>query len=567
MIPQDFVDSLLAATDITAVIGEFVPSLRRRGGEYVGLCPFHSDSTPSLAVSPTKGVYICRSCSASGNTIKFLMEHTGMTFPEAIEKLAKAASMTVPTTGNRAHPLSDDTVAVLGVLERAAALYRDALKTSKTAQDYITKRGVDEATGERFRLGFSPGSNFIMSQMKDVAPELLIKAGLITKPEEDKPSREWMSGRVVFPIRNAQGRVIGFGGRTIDDQAQKRVKYINTPETVVFKKGRELYGLFESGNDIRKKNQALVFEGYLDVVVCNGHGVNNAVCLMGTSISDMSVQKLYRAADKITYCLDADAAGKRAAIRAMDTSLPMISATKSATFMFLPDGMDPDDYVKQHSAREFYQLMEKSEPLSKFMLRVSGEGIDLGNAEGRAKYATVMMERINKIGSPVMRSMITEELRKVVGQGVRLVDSGPEPVRRDAAPDHINLGRRILTNAMKDPRILAEFDIDFLRVATASAEEIETICEIARIIKDIPDEHRHPSIIMDRLAGTPFEKILSQACSTDEAKTQSDPAQQMADITLLLGQRWSRQAQLEALQKMVHDSEATEAAAARKVAA
>lgn len=558
MIPQEFVDSLLAQTDIAAVIGQYVP-LRRRGGELVGLCPFHGDKSPSMSVSTAKGVFLCRSCAASGNAIGFLMEHTGMSFPEVIEKLALAANMEVPKTGRSAHPLSSDSLAIMQALDRAADLYQRELAGSAVARDYLKSRGVDPKSAEKFRLGFAPrSSDLILKGLSDVPHDVLVRAGLVTPAEEGKPSRDWMFNRIMFPIRNTQGRVIGFGGRTLDENP-KTPKYINSPDTPVFKKGRELYGLFEAAPEIRKKNQAFVFEGYLDVVASSANGVDNAVCLMGTALSQFSVQRLFRMADQAIICLDSDRAGRNAAIRSMDTMLPEISAAKSAGFMFLPDGQDPDDFVRAQGSKAFYEASRKAEPLSKFLLRTSQTGIDLGTAEGKAKFATVAMERINKIDSAVMRSAIVEELRGIVGQGVKLTDTGPAPLQARKSSDPVNLGRRILTNAMKDPRILAEFDTDFLRVATAQPEEIETICEIARIVREIPEEHRVPAVIMDRFKGTPYERILTEACTTDEARTEGDPAQQMADITIALGQRWVRMSRLDALRQALAAAETGDA--------
>ena len=391
MIPPAFVQDLLSRVDIVEIVGRQV-QLKKAGINHKGLCPFHGEKTPSFSVSPTRQTYHCFGCGVHGNAIGFLMEQSGMGFVDAVRDLAQQVGMTVPeddTTPEeraRAAALKERRGSLGETLAKAAAHYRKQLKASPRAVEYLKRRGLTGEIAAHFGLGYAPdGWRTLASAFARYDDPLLEEAGLVISSGEDEAERkryDRFRDRVMFPIRSVQGEVIGFGGRVID---QGEPKYLNSPETPLFSKGRELYGLFEARQALRQKGFVLVVEGYMDVVALAQLGFANAVATLGTACTAEHVQKLFRFTDAVIFSFDGDAAGRRAASRALEAALPHASDTRSVRFLFLPPEHDPDSYVREQGSEAFEQCIAQAVPLSRQLLEVAREGCDLASAEGRAR--------------------------------------------------------------------------------------------------------------------------------------------------------------------------------------
>ncbi|MBA4178019.1 MAG: DNA primase [Leptothrix sp. (in: Bacteria)] len=410
MIPAGFLQELLTRVDIVDVVGRHV-ELKRGGANFMGLCPFHGEKSPSFSVSPSKQFYYCFGCGASGDAIRFLSEHLGLSFVEAVRDLAQGAGLTVPEEQvspderQRRDKLRERRLSLGDVLERAADFYRSQLKVQPRAIDYLKRRGLTGAVAARFGLGFAPpGWRTLAGVFPNYDDPLLEEAGLVRRrggdeaatavrprdAEEGAPAEaaadraryDWFRDRVMFPIRGVDGKVIGFGGRVLDDS---KPKYINSPETPLFSKGRELYGLFEARQALRDKGHALVVEGYMDVVALAQSGFPNAVATLGTACTADHVQKLFRFTDSVVFSFDGDAAGRRAAGRALEASLPHATDLRSVKFLFLPTEHDPDSFVRELGPAAFEQQVAQAVPLSRQLIEQASHDADLGSAEGRAR--------------------------------------------------------------------------------------------------------------------------------------------------------------------------------------
>jgi DNA primase len=408
VIPAGFLQDLLTRVDIVDVVGPHV-QLKRGGANWMGLCPFHAEKSPSFSVSPSKQFYHCFGCGASGDAIRFLTEHVGLSFVEAVRELAQGVGMQVPEEQvseeerQRRDTLRQRRLSLSEVLTKAAEFYRQQLKSSQAASqrpiDYLKKRGLTGDIAARFGLGYAPpGWRTLAGVFPQYDDPLLEEAGLVRPRADDEtatpaadahqPDRgryDWFRDRIMFPIRAVSGEIIGFGGRVLDES---KPKYINSPETPVFSKGRELYGLFEARASLRSKGYALVVEGYMDVVALAQSGFENAVATLGTACTPEHVQKLFRFTDAVVFSFDGDAAGRRAAGRALEASLPHAGDTRTVRFLFLPTEHDPDSYVREFGAAAFDTLVQSAVPLSKQMLEQARQGCDLSAAEGRARFLT-----------------------------------------------------------------------------------------------------------------------------------------------------------------------------------
>jgi DNA primase len=397
-IPQSFIQELLTRADIVDIVGRHV-QLKKGGANFMGLCPFHGEKSPSFSVSPTKQFYHCFGCGVSGDAIKFMTEYGGMTFIEAVKDLAQQYGLQVPEDDvspqdrARAAQMREQQATLTSVLEKAGVAYIKALRNSERAIDYFKGRGVSGEVAKTFGLGYAPeGWRSLASVFPDYNDPLLVESGLVITGE---PGDENAAGeakrydrfrdRVMFPIRNVKGECIGFGGRVLSDE---KPKYLNSPETPVFSKGRELYGLFEARTALREHGYALVTEGYMDVVALAQLGFANAVATLGTACTADHVQKLFRFTDSVVFSFDGDGAGRRAARKALDAALPFATDVRTVKFLFLPAEHDPDSYIREHGQEGFAAAVAKAVPLSRFMLDAAGEGCDLDTAEGRAHMAS-----------------------------------------------------------------------------------------------------------------------------------------------------------------------------------
>jgi len=394
-IPQTFIQELLARADVVEIVGRYV-QLKKGGANYMGLCPFHGEKSPSFSVSPTKQFYHCFGCGKNGNAIGFLMEHAGMNFVEAVKDLAGQYAMQVPEEDvspqdrARAAQQREKQATLFDVLEKAGEAYRKQLKQSPKAVDYLKGRGLSGEIARQFGLGYAPeGWRSLASVFPNYDDPLLVESGLVIL-NEGPSTGSGQSGsrydrfrdRVMFPIRNVNGECIGFGGRVLGEGTPK---YLNSPETPVFSKGRELYGLFEARNALREHGYVLVTEGYMDVVALAQLGFPNAVATLGTACTPDHVQKLFRFTDSVVFSFDGDEAGRRAARKALDGALPYATDVRSVKFLFLPAEHDPDSYIREFGREAFARFVQQAVPLSIFLVEAASENCDLSTAEGRSR--------------------------------------------------------------------------------------------------------------------------------------------------------------------------------------
>ncbi len=393
-IPQTFIQELLSRADVVEIVGRYV-QLKKGGANFMGLCPFHGEKSPSFSVSPSKQFYHCFGCGKNGNAISFLMDHAGMTFVEAVNDLAQQYGLQVPQDDAspqdraRAAEQRQKQTTLSDVLERAGEAYRTHLKESAKAVTYLQGRGLSGEIAKRFGLGYAPaGWRSLASVFPNYEDPLLVESGLvILSAEEGEEEKRYdrFRDRVMFPIRNIKGECIGFGGRVLGDE---KPKYLNSPETPVFSKGRELYGLFEARNALREHGYALVTEGYMDVVALAQLGFPNAVATLGTACTADHVQKLFRFTDSVVFSFDGDAAGRRAARKALDGVLAFANDVRNVKFLFLPTEHDPDSFIREYGKEAFARYVSEAVPLSRFMIDAAREGCDLNTAEGRAHLAS-----------------------------------------------------------------------------------------------------------------------------------------------------------------------------------
>jgi len=416
-IPQSFLQELLSRIDVVEVVGRYV-QLKKGGANFMGLCPFHGEKSPSFSVSPTKQFFHCFGCGKSGDALGFLMEHAGMTFIEAVKDLAQQVGMVVPEEDQspaeraRAAEQREKQTSLTQVLEKAGESYRQHLKTAPKAVAYLKGRGLSGQIAKRFGLGYAPeGWRSLASVFPNYDDPLLSESGLVIVNEEDSKRYDRFRDRVMFPIRNIKGECIGFGGRVMGDGTPK---YLNSPETPVFHKGRELYGLFEAREALHAAGFVLVTEGYMDVVALAQMGFPNAVATLGTACTPDHVQKLFRFTDAVVFSFDGDAAGRRAARKALDGALPYATDVRSIKFLFLPAEHDPDSYIREFGREGFAQCVTQATPLSRFLIEVAKEACDLDNAEGRAHMSSNAAPLWRALPDGALKRQLLSELAALI---------------------------------------------------------------------------------------------------------------------------------------------------------
>lgn len=423
LIPQSFIDELLNRVDIVEVIDRRV-TLKKAGKNYQACCPFHQEKTPSFSVQPEKQFFYCFGCGAGGNAVGFVMKFHNLGFPEAVEVLARDAGMEVPRQESPADARRGaEQRALFELLERASKFYQRQLRRHPKrgrAVDWCKSRGLSGETAREFQLGYAPpGWENLLQELgaDEAAQGKLLKAGLIIardagkKSDSDKsPYYDRFRDRVLFPIRDSRGRTVGFGGRVLDDGTPK---YLNSPETPVFQKGRELYGLYEARKS--KAGKLMLVEGYMDVIALAQAGIRNAVATLGTSTSAWQIQRMFRHAPEIVFCFDGDEAGRRAAWRALETCLPLMADGKSARFLFLPEGEDPDSMVRKEGTEKFLDRVENAQPLETFFFEHLSEDLKTDSIEGRAALSSKAMPLIRKLPESVYRQLMIDRLAEITG--------------------------------------------------------------------------------------------------------------------------------------------------------
>ena len=521
MIPQTFIQELLGRVDIVDVVDRHV-KLKRAGSNYVACCPFHSEKTPSFTVSPTKQFYHCFGCAAHGTAIGFLMEYSGFGFVDAVKDLAQSVGLAVPEVRSDAAQhraeAGDD---LHGTLLKAAHYYRARLKEAPHAIAYLKRRGLSGEIARHFGIGYAPdGWQNLADVFPDYGAKVLGAAGLVKTSAEGK-RYDVFRDRVMFPIVDVRGNVIGFGGRVLAG-GESGPKYLNSPETPVFEKGRELYGLYQARRVIRDAGRVVVVEGYMDVVALAQHGVGYAVATLGTATTPAHVQKLLRQAEEIVFCFDGDAAGRRAAWRALENSLSQLVDGKQVKFLLLPETEDPDTFVRKAGKAAFEAALDGATPLSQFLLDELAAQADLGTHEGRAKLLQAAKPLVKQVAAPMLSLLLRNELARLSGitqaelDGPYQIKSGPArpapsraPVRRAKA----SLARELVERLIFD-HSLAQF-ADRSALAGMADQvgfdvdpaELRTIERLLEVLAAGP----HITNLAEYFRGTDYEALIREA--------------------------------------------------------
>ena len=490
MIPADFIQTLLGRVDIVDVVDQQV-HLKKSGANFVACCPFHNEKTPSFSVSQTKQFYHCFGCGAHGTALGFLMEYNGLPFVDAVRQLADGVGLQVPQSENKeAGAQRKDTADLSAILTTALNFYRAQLKDSPNAIDYLKRRGVSGHIAARFGIGYAPdGWQNLATVFPNYGDKSLVTAGLIIDGDSGKRYDRFRD-RIMFPIWNQRNEVIGFGGRVID---KGEPKYLNSPETPVFEKGRELYGLTQAMKAIRASGKVIVVEGYMDVVALAQHGVEYAVATLGTATSATHIQRLSRLSDHIIFCFDGDAPGRRAAWRALEVSLPHLVDGKEVGFLFLPTEHDPDSFIREFGREKFEEALMNAIPLSAYLIQELQQSQDLRKEEGRAALLQSAKPLLKQVAAPLLSVMLRKRFSEIVGISRDELDgllniSNPyvkqlaaKPSKRESLPSAaIQLAAVILAS----PGLVLQFDLE---IATSSDPDMKILAQLLDFCRHHPN--------------------------------------------------------------------------------
>ena len=519
MIPESFKQDLLIRVDIVDVVSRYV-QLKKAGANHLGLCPFHNEKTPSFTVSAAKQFYHCFGCGAHGNAIGFLMSHSGLGYIDAIKELAASVGMQVPEwqprTPEQAAQRERETD-LYAVLERAMDFYRAELKKSQRAIEYLKGRGVSGEIAARFRVGYAPDDwQGLKAAFPQYDEKSLVECGLVIEAEGKRYDR--FRDRVIFPIMSVRGAVIGFGGRILGDGEPK---YLNSPETPLFEKGREVYGLVQAREAIRTTGRVVVVEGYLDVISLAQFGIACSVATLGTATTPVHVSRLLRLADEVVFCFDGDAAGRKAARRALETSLPLAADGKTIRFLFLPEGEDPDTFVRKQGREAFERLIPTSQTLSGFLVGEMRAAAEFATAEGRSSFLTAAKPHLQKITAPALKLQLLKEVADLANvsqdEAERLLDmrgsapawrtrSGPA---RTTAPAAANLEWTLLRYLLLRPQRAPDVDLSLLDSGLPESTAVAAIVEWWRDAP--PAGSSGHALLIEKFAGGPHAEILFEA--------------------------------------------------------
>ncbi|WP_211464162.1 DNA primase [Collimonas silvisoli] len=539
MIPQSFIQDLLNRVDIVDVVGKYV-QLKKGGANLMGLCPFHNEKSPSFTVSPTKQFYHCFGCGAHGTAIGFLIEYSGLGFVEAVKDLAQGVGMTVPDNDDKIPPAQRaeyqaKSLALSDAMSAACDFYRQHLRSASNAVDYLKRRGLTGEVAARFGLGYSPDNWDSLRQVfPDYEATALVESGLvIDRTDEEGNNRkryDRFRDRIMFPIRNTKGQVIGFGGRVLDGGEPK---YLNSPETPLFQKGSELYGLFEARQAIRDAGYVLVTEGYMDVVALAQLGFPQAVATLGTACTPTHVHKLLRQTDHVVFSFDGDRAGRKAARRALDACLPHATDNKVIKFLFLPQEHDPDSFVRELGAEAFERQIHDAMPLSQFLLNEVTSEADLSTSEGRA--------RAQYDAKPLLQLMPPSSLRLQIVRGLaQLTQSTPNEIEslfelanpiasaRRAPPRSnrqapVGLERQIIRLLVAHPAFASELDDAALdAVAHFAPDRAEMLARLIGASQAMGEQANFATLAEHlREGGEDFESLIAEIAAESESETEA----------------------------------------------
>jgi DNA primase len=535
VIPQSFIQDLLNRVDIVDVVGRYV-QLKKGGANFMGLCPFHNEKSPSFTVSPTKQFYHCFGCGAHGTAIGFLIEYSGMGFVEAVKDLAQNVGMIVPETEDRLPPAQRaeqqaKTMALSEAMNRACDYYRQQLRHAERAKNYLIGRGLTGEIAARYGMGYAPdGWDNLKAVFPDYELDALVESGLvIDRAEEEGANRkryDRFRDRVMFPIRNSKGQVIGFGGRILDSGEPK---YLNSPETPLFQKGSELYGLFEARQAIREAGYVLVTEGYMDVVALAQLGFPQVVATLGTACTPIHVQKLLRQTDQVIFSFDGDSAGRRAARRALDASLPHATDNKVVKFLFLPTEHDPDSFIRELGTEAFEKQVQDAMPLSQFLLKEAVGDNDLNTPEGRARTQFDAKPLLQALPPSSLRLQIVRSLAQLtestaaeiealfeLAQPISRARVAPPRTKRTAP---VGLERQMMKLLVTHPALAADIDaatlVVIMQCAPEHAEMLEQLVLAGREMGAQANFAMLAEIL--RAAGSDFDPLIAEIAADNES--------------------------------------------------
>jgi len=537
-IPDAFIDDLLARTDIVEVVGARIP-LKRQGKEYAARCPFHDERSASFYVSPAKQFYHCFGCGAHGTAISFLMNYDRLEFLDAVDELAKRAGMEVPRDTRQKNEDSG-TRDLYAALDAAARFFRQQLAGSAKARAYVGKRGIAPEIVERYAIGYAPDG---FSALRDALGtderrmQLLERAGLFSKNDKGSVYDKFRD-RLMFPIHDRRGRTIAFGGRVIDPEDSP--KYLNSPETALFHKGRELYGLWQAKQANSRLERLIVVEGYMDVVALAQHGVSQAVATLGTATTPDHAELLFRNAPDVYFCFDGDRAGRNAAWKALESVLPRMKDGRQAFFLFLPEGEDPDTIVRQEGAEGFEARLREATPLSEFFYVQVSADVNLGTLDGKARLAERCKAYLAQIPDGAFGDLMKQRLTELTGLGARA--STPEthvPVQRahgarggrgPAAPKR-SLVRSAIGLLVQHPPLALALAPPY-RFAELRQPGIPLLAELVALVRERPELHTGGLLehFADREEAAALQKLAMQELPGDEASWRAEFLDAMAQL-------------------------------------
>jgi len=569
VIPESFKNDLLNRVDIVDVINARVP-LKKSGANYVACCPFHTEKTPSFTVSQPKQFYHCFGCGAHGNAIGFLMEYAGLGYVDAVKDLADMVGMKLPDfeprRGQRSEPQGPD---LYELMDRASRFYRDSLKQAPGAIEYLKGRGLTGKIAARFGIGYAPpGWQSLQAVFPNYAEKALVECGLVIESEQGKRYDRFRD-RIMFPILNQRGLVIGFGGRILetarsDEEAgSPGPKYLNSPETPLFEKGRELYGLVQARNAIRAASRVVVVEGYMDVVALAQNGVENVVATLGTATTPVHVQRLLRLTDEIVFCFDGDAAGRRAAWHALEVSLACLADGKTVRFLFLPEEHDPDSFVRALGTDAFLERLGGAQPLSAFLLAELGARTDLATLEGRSRLISEARPHLQRLAAPALQLQLVRALADLarmdpqeVGRlcGVRVSGAASVPPQRAAgkfadrsrAMRGRELERTVLGCLLMKPALAHALPED---LESDNSPEAQALAEVVAYLRE-HDGVVAAGALVDAFADAPFAGLLRELrAGLLEMRTSDEDAEVLFAAALVRLQSRRVKRDIEALER------------------
>jgi len=505
-IPRNFIDDLLNRVDIVEVIDSRVP-LKKKGREFWACCPFHGEKSPSFSVSPGKQFYHCFGCQKSGNAVGFLMDYDHMEFVEAIESLAASLGMDVPYEQGSApdKPAQQTLEPMFQAMEKCSDLYQEQLKHSPEAIEYLKNRGISGQTAKTFGIGYAPpGWNNLTGDEK-----MLVDSGMLIKKDDGKQYDRFRH-RLMFPIRDRRGRCIAFGGRVINPEDNP--KYLNSPESPLFHKSDEIYGLYELKKAVTNIDRVYITEGYMDVVALAEHGVKTAVATLGTAINNRQIESLFRVCKNLVFCFDGDAAGKKAAWRSLEQCLPSLKEGRLARFLFLPEGQDPDSYISEFGQATFEQQVEQASTLTQYLFQNLLGECNINTLEGRSQFLDRLRPYFGQIPLQSLKDQILAEVehrlgQKIDGRMLRLLgaDKPEKPARTQLPEQHWTPTRLAINLLLKKPA---------LANATGTHHELadSDIPGVDLLLKILDRIHEEPEIstqnLLDRFRGDDHESHL-----------------------------------------------------------